>query len=50
MDEEFESEEQLSEELTYHNVIKIKKAGSVYLKIRASDLEGSMLTVKASFN
>lgn len=36
--------------MIYDNVIKIKKAGSLYFKIRAEDLFESVLTVKASFS
>jgi hypothetical protein len=31
-------------------VIKVKKAGSLYFKIRAEDIEPSTLTVKATFS
>lgn len=36
--------------LIYDNVIKIKKAGSLYIKVRAEDTAPSILTVKASFS
>jgi len=36
--------------LIYDNVIKIKKAGSLYFKVRAEDLAASTLTVKAAFS
>jgi hypothetical protein len=49
-EEAFESEEQLTEELSYHNLIKVKEAGSVYFKVRAGDNATSLLTAKASFS
>jgi len=36
--------------LIYDNVIKVNKAGSLYFKVRAEDLDSSTLTVKASFS
>ncbi len=48
--ESFETEEQISDSLTYENVIHVKKAGGIYFKIRSKDDEESILTVKASFS
>jgi hypothetical protein len=36
--------------LIHDSVIKIKKAGSLYFKIRAEDLSSSVLTIKTSFS
>ena len=46
----FETEEEISESLTYETVIKVKKQGALYFKVRSRDDERSILTVKSSFS
>lgn len=40
----------MTDSLVYDSVIRVKKAGSLYFKVRAEDATSSMLTVKALFN
>lgn len=35
--ESFEAEEQITDSLVYENIIKVKKAGGVYFKVRSRD-------------
>lgn len=37
VEESFETEEQIIDSLVYENVVKVKKAGGLYFKIRARD-------------
>ncbi len=50
VNEDFQVEEQMTEELTQDLILKVKTPGAVYIKIRSPEDDSTLMSIKASFS